>query len=176
MAEAAVNTWLKHWLARQAKGKRAMVLTDPSVKLGSKKISRSVKGKGKKPVEWVDPSDDDVGDEDAEVDEEEVVDDEAGEGAAFTRDSSHASADAENGSDNSLDGLSVPGNFAETRKSRREFLMTLSEDLQYCRLLSLLPLAKVMLYITFHMHIVLTRPSKDRSLVALPSRGHPGAQ
>jgi hypothetical protein len=160
MAEAAVNTWLKHWLARQAKGKRALVLTDPSIKPGSAKISRSVKGKGKRPVEWVDPSDDDDGSGDAEVDDKEVVDDDAGEGegAAFTRDSSNASADAENGSDNSPDGLSVPGNFAETRKSRHEFLMTLSEDLQYRRLLSLLPLAKVIFNITLHIHLILTRP------------------
>ena len=116
MTEAAVNDWLKHWLTRQQKSKRPLILKDPSRPGATAKDIQSGTGRPTNRIEWVEP--DEGGIEDDEGDTEDIP-------ATF-----------ENGPD-------APETFAQSRKSRQAFLSTLSADAKYRQLLLLMNSAKV---------------------------------
>jgi len=155
MNEAAVNAWLTHWVARQGRGKLPLVLTQPSNASVLKGVPTGSSKKGKKRMEWVEP-DSEVGGEGEEH-------------GGSDRDGSQISPDVAEATGNPRssfppsgtvsealpDGPSAPGNFAETRKSRRGFLEELSEDGDYRRLLLLLDRAKVLLSITSPSYYIL---------------------
>lgn len=134
MTEAAVNTWLEHWVARQGRGKLPLMLIDPSTHPGFKDVPKASGNKGKKRMEWVEPDDN----ADGEIDEDDL-----GNGAESSGERSVSTARSGTHSERQPGGPPAPGDHAETRKSRREFLGTLSEDGEYCRLLGLLGRAKV---------------------------------
>ena len=57
MTEAAVNTWLEHWVGRQGRGKLPLMLIDPSTHPGVKAVPQTSSNKGKKRMDWVEPDD-----------------------------------------------------------------------------------------------------------------------
>jgi hypothetical protein len=135
MTEATVNKWLEHWVARQGRGRLPLILIDPSTSSVSKDVSKGSNKKGKKRIEWVDPDDD----------ADDVVDgDTTSNGGESTGQSPGTPLPHGQHSGRVPGGPPVPADFAETRKDRRTFLGTLSEDGEYCRLLSLLDSAKVL--------------------------------
>jgi hypothetical protein len=134
MTEAAVNTWLEHWVARQGRGKLPLMLIDPSTDPSFKTVPGASSKKGKKRMEWVEPDDN----ADDGVDE-----DDASNGGERSGERSASAAPSGTYSEHLPGGPPAPRDHAETRKSRREFLGTLSEDGEYRRLLVLLGLAKV---------------------------------
>jgi hypothetical protein len=85
-------------------------------------------------MEWVEPDDN----ADDGVDE-----DDASNGGERSGERSASAAPSGTYSEHLPGGPPAPRDHAETRKSRREFLGTLSEDGEYRRLLVLLGLAKV---------------------------------
>ena len=137
MTEIAVNAWLKHWLTRQQKSKRPLILKDPSTHgAAAKDVSKDVSGK-KHRIEWVKPDkeeeeadEDDMDTDDSRTQETDVV---------LTPD------DAENAPEESGNGPDTPATAAKSRTSRRRFLSTLSEDAKYQQLLLLMDSAKVSL-------------------------------
>jgi hypothetical protein len=136
MTEIAVNTWLRHWLTRQQKSKRPLILKDPSSKIHTppKDLGKGKGGKHKH-IEWVEPDDEEDEDEDDNVNDtiSQDGDEEANSNIAV-----------DDGPEDSGNGPVTPSASAESRKSRRTFLKTLSEDGKYQELLLLMDAAKVM--------------------------------
>ena len=124
MTEAAVNDWLKHWLTRQQKSKRPLILKDPSRPGATAKDIQSVTSRPTNRIEWV------------ELDEGEIKDGEDDMAADEDRDAEDIPATFGNGPD-------APETFAQSRRSRQAFLSTLSADAKYRQLLLLMNSAKV---------------------------------
>lgn len=142
MTEASVNAWLKHWLSRQTKGRRPLILKDPSGdKPATNRAPQRRNGKERR-IEYVDPDDNEDGDEE----DAEATPDEAENPVSppeNIRPVPGTSGDQDGDSSNSGNGPPPPIDFAKGRKSRRAFLTMLSEDRNYCRLLQLLDCSKV---------------------------------
>jgi hypothetical protein len=134
MTEAAVNTWLEHWVGRQGRGKLPLMLIDPSTHPGVKAVPQTSSNKGKKRMDWVEPDDNA---------DDEVNEDDTSNGGEQSGERSESPAPSGTYSERQSGGPPAPGDHAETRKSRREFLGMLSEDVEYRRLLVLLDRAKV---------------------------------
>jgi len=124
MTEAAVNDWLKHWLTRQQKSKRPLILKDPSRPGATAKDIQSGTGRPTNRIEWVEPDEGGI---------EDGKDDTAADEDWDTED---IPATFGNGPD-------APETFAQSRKSRQAFLSTLSADAKYRQLLLLMNSAKV---------------------------------
>jgi hypothetical protein len=132
--EAAVNTWLEHWVGRQGRGKLPLMLIDPSTHPGVKAVPQTSSNKGKKRMDWVEPDDNA---------DDEVNEDDTSNGGEQSGERSESPAPSGTYSERRSGGPPAPGDHAETRRSRREFLRMLSEDVEYRRLLVLLDRAKV---------------------------------
>jgi hypothetical protein len=128
MTELAVNTWLKHWLTRQQKSKRPLMLKDPSEHHATTRTIPKVGSGSKTRIQWVEPDDEEI----------EPIEDEEGE--ENTQDNDDDDGD---GSEQPGNGPATPASCAQSRKSQRTFLGTLSQDAKFQQLLQLLDAAKV---------------------------------
>ena len=139
MTEIAVNAWLKHWLTRQQKSKRPLILKDPSTHgAAAKDVSKDVSGK-KHRIEWVKPDE-----EEEEADEDDMDTDNS---RTQETDVVLTPNDAENAPEESGNGPDTPATAAKSRTSRRRFLSTLSGDAKYQQLLLLMDSTKVLLLV-----------------------------
>jgi hypothetical protein len=146
MKSDAVNAWLKHWLRLQKRDKRPLVLKDRSDRSSethantpaiTKKHMGRGKGKGKGRYVESDESDDE---------EMEDTEDESGPnqlGTKGKRTGQPASPTDDEGNGHGTVLPQSPKSAADSRRARREFLISLSEDVQYHQLLLLLRVAKV---------------------------------
>lgn len=95
MTELAVNTWLKHWLTRQQKSKRPLMLKDPSEHHATTRTIPKVGSGSKTRIQWVEPDDEEI----------EPIEDEEGEENAQDNDNDDG------------DGSEQPGNGPATPAS-----------------------------------------------------------
>jgi len=152
MKSDGVDAWLQHWLKFQKRNKRPLVLKDMSDAIQSNPTTTS-KGKGKAKAPKAPSIDDDNSDDEADevhtnpttapkvkakAPKAPSIDDGNSDDNAVDEDSNnnHSTTDA-----NRL--LPTPLSASETRKTRREFLATLSDDPKYQQSLLLLRAAKV---------------------------------
>jgi hypothetical protein len=126
MKSSGVDAWLQHWLKMQRKGKHPLALKEPSDKNRDATKEPTIKDrrnmKKSKPG-YVEP------DEDDEMNMDDSISD-------------AAQTNAKGGSDGPLVPKS-PHDVASTRSSRRKFLASLSDNLDYKKLLLLLLATKV---------------------------------
>lgn len=137
MTEVAINTWLKHWLTRQQRSKRPLILKSPSDSNDGNRKPPRVRKSSKKRIEWVEPDGEDQ--EDDEDEDDEDAQDERG------------TPDNDGNLGEPGDSPVTPAACATSRTSRRAFLATLSQDAKYQQLLLLLDAAKVSIFNTFGM-------------------------
>jgi hypothetical protein len=134
MKSDGVDAWLRHWLKLQKKGRRPLVLRDPTDKSSeripkSKAVTKRKASQGKVRYIESDESDDqDIGNK-SETEESEEPPREEGPANALVMSPFSASA---------------------TRKTRRAFLESLSNDTNYKKLQLLLYAAKVSNHVLAH--------------------------
>jgi hypothetical protein len=150
MKSDGVNDWLRYWLQLQNRGKRPLVLKDSSDKSPTTRASipalMSTQRKCKGKARYIEPDESDTAEKtDREMDGNKNV-------GSPPDDPAHDSAPGAGGaSPTSTPSVAnngpllppTPASAALTRKSRLAFLTSLSEDLNYQRLIVLLCAAKV---------------------------------
>jgi hypothetical protein len=158
MTETAVNDWLTHWLACQNSGKRGLVLKNPSAVNAKPQTQRQRgKGKGKGKGRYIEPDDEGEDEEDdPNVEEDEGEDnglnDEGEQGPNdVEQDANNAGPSIPPGnrtkiSDNDGKTVLTAASCGKGRKARRTFLESLSDDINYRRLLLLLDIASVWIH------------------------------
>ncbi len=146
MNEEGVNDWLSHWLSRQKRGDHGLALKDPS---GRKRVKPPHPSLNKGKQRYVEPDDDDdEEDEASNVSDGSATADNSAPPVRNGPDTAETSGTTSNepgqgdtpGGSNSL---AIPTAFAKMRKTRRQFLATLSDDGNYHQLLLLLDVAPV---------------------------------
>jgi hypothetical protein len=139
MKSDGVDAWLKHWLKLQKKNKRPLVLKGPAdrtpeVVPKSNNVSKRKAGKGK--ARYIDSDDSD------DVDDEDKSDD--GKPNETTPEpSTHPTGRNDEAESDAKILPPSPLSASKTRKTRRTFLESLSNDENYQKLLLLLYVAKV---------------------------------
>lgn len=142
MKTDAVDAWLKHWLKLQKKNKRPLVLRGPadgtpevpSKSKKSKNVSKQKAGKGK--ARYIDSDDSDDEDNEDKSDNGKTNE-------ATPEPSAHPTGQSDGAEHNAQILPPSPLSAAKTRKTRRTFLESLSNDENYQKLLLLLYVAKV---------------------------------
>jgi hypothetical protein len=138
MKSDGVDAWLKHWLKLQKKKRRPLELKDPShrsfesIPTTTTVPRQKVKGSKDKYIECDDSND-------------EESPDEAGDGES-NGDPSNITNRGGQPSDTDTEATVLPlspASASVTRKSRRTFLQSLSDDKKYRKLINLLGAAKV---------------------------------
>lgn len=158
MTETAVNDWLTHWLARQNSGKRGLVLKNPSAvnaKPQTQRQPRQGKGKGKgcyiEPDDEGEDEEDDPNVEEDESEDNRLNDEGEQEPNGVEQDANNAGPSIPPGnrkkiSDNDGTAVLTAASCGKGRKARRTFLESLSDDINYRRLLLLLDIASVWIH------------------------------
>lgn len=134
MKSDGVDAWLRHWLKLQKKGRRPLVLRDPTDR-SSERIPKSKAATKRKASQgkarYIEPDESDDQDIGNESESEESEEPPHGEGPA-----------------NAL--VLSPFSASTTRKTRRAFLESLSNDTNYKKLQLLLYAAKVSEHVLAH--------------------------
>jgi hypothetical protein len=148
MKSDAVDAWLRHWLNLQMKGKRPLVLMGSSENLSRAHAAKSStppistkRGKGKGKARYVEPDSSDG----AEHVDKGDGDLRPGSPASNSGANTHRASPAASltGPDNRLGLPTTPCSGSINKESRCEFLMSLSEDVNYQKLVLLLRAAEV---------------------------------
>ena len=144
MTEQGVNVWLKHWVTRQTKERRPLVLLDPSMEGRMKKLPKPRRTRKPQKPQWMNPDVDDDTDTDVIVDS----DNDSGNDRASKQHPSRSRTSEPSGNDmgNHADtpsGPPAPASCVKSLETRRRFLASLSQDPNYIRLLRSLDTAKV---------------------------------
>ena len=136
MKSDGVDAWLRHWLKLQKKGRRPLVLKDPTDKSSephpkSRIVTKRKASQGK--ARYIESDESDDQDKGNKSDSEETEDAPRVEGPA-----------------NALMVSPSPMSASATRKTRRAFLASLSSDMNYKKLQLLLYAAKVSKHVSAH--------------------------
>ena len=139
MKSDGVDAWLKHWLKLQKKNKRPLVLKRPSDEIldTSSTSASGFKSKGKKgKAQYVEPDDPANEEMDHPSDNSGVEGDES-------ENSGRPSNTDKAMTTNVAELPPTPYSVSDNRRTQRQFLVSLSADNNYKRLILLLHIAKV---------------------------------